>query len=69
VGDFQARFFEGSKGAAAGQQFGFQSVPAGFGLGVVVGVARAAETGQGAGLFDAGAAGGTGVLVRVRFPI
>ncbi len=62
VGHFQAGFFQRSKGAAAGQQLGFERAPAGFSLRVVVGVARPAEAGQGPGLGDAGAAGRAGVL-------
>ena len=59
---FQASYFERSKGSTVGQQFGFERAPTGFGLGVVVGVARPAEAGQGPGLGDAGAAGSAGVL-------
>ena len=62
VGDFQAGFFQGGKRAATGQQFGFKRAPASFGLRVVVRIARPAEAGQGLGLFDAGPAGGAGVL-------
>ena len=62
VGHFQAGFFERGEGSAVGQQFGFERVPAGFGLGVVVGAARPTEAGQGTSLVDAGAADDAGVL-------
>ena len=63
MGDLQPGLFQGSKGAAAaGEQFGFEGAPAGFGLRVVGGIARPAEAGQGTGLLDAGAAGDAGVL-------
>ena len=65
VSDFHAGFFETGKGPALGQQFGFERTPAGFGLRVVVGVARPAEAGQPARLGDAGAAGGAGVLAAL----
>ena len=50
MGHFQLGFFEGGKGGAVGQQFGSKRAPARLGLGIVVGVARPAEAGQGAGL-------------------
>lgn len=62
MGDLQPGFIQGSKGAAAGQAFGSERAPAGFGLGVVVGIAGTAKAEQAAGLFDAGAARRTGVL-------
>ena len=45
VGDFQAGFFQGSKGATAGQQFRLEGAPAGFGLGVVAVITWPAEAG------------------------
>ena len=62
VGHFQAGFFERGKGGTGGQQLGFERAPAGFGLGVVVGIAGPAEAGHGLGPVDAGATGRTGVL-------
>ena len=61
VGHFQAGLFQASKRAAVEQQLDFERAPAGFGLGVIIGVARPAEAGQGAGRFDAGPASGVGV--------
>ena len=37
-GDFQPGFFQRGKGAAAAQRFGFERAPAGFGLGIIIGV-------------------------------
>ena len=62
AGRFQAGFFERGEGGTGGQQLGFERIPAGFGLGVVVGVARLAKAGHGLGPVDAGTAGGAGVL-------
>ena len=39
IGDLQPGLMQRGKGAAAGQQLGFQGAPAGFGLRVGVGVA------------------------------
>jgi|GEM_PF-2736378 len=64
MSDLQPGLFQGSKGAATGQEFGFKGTPARFGLRVVIRVAGSAEAGQAAGLFDVGAAGGAGVLAR-----
>lgn len=62
MSDIQASFFEGGKNATIVQQLGFERAPAGFGLRVVIRITRPAEIGQGTCCFDAGAAGGTGVL-------
>ena len=61
-GYFQAGFFQGGEGDVAGQEFGFERAPAGFRLGIVIGIAGSAKAGQRARLVDAGAAGGAGVL-------
>jgi len=53
VGDFQAGFFETGKGAAAGQQFGFERAPARLSLCIIIGVARPAVASQGLRFSDA----------------
>ena len=65
TGHFQPGFLERGKGGAVGQQLGFEHIPSGFGLGVVVGIARPAEAGQVPGLRNSDAAGGAGVLAAL----
>ena len=38
MGDFEPGLFEDGKRGARGQQLGFERIPTGFGLGVVVGL-------------------------------
>jgi hypothetical protein len=53
VGHLQPGLFEAGECAAVRQQLGFERALARLGLGIIVGIARSAKTGQCLGLFDA----------------